>query len=323
MDSVVVHTLLIQANASVQITMSMVCKQWAAVAWAYSMQYKTIGQATRADCSLAISRIITVGRRYGGGGLEKILNKHKYITTGNSIHFARFVGSRLRSMIPYCFISLRGTKYVDWLEANGKVPAVFRPKTLRALARGCKKAVASCGGNWKNWHPEIAAVLYLNGHHNLCWPLSTRERGILLRLAKWLEPDVLFGLIDGQTMITNQILSRLTCEQIAAVLHKRGSLMGRYLLNDPEKARLIHSVSPVTEIYLNGFPYGDNTFVWSPEKAYSKTQNVAVFGDAGIVQCLYWIRVQTENIEELESVIYRSDLELRCVAGHVFHVMGR
>jgi hypothetical protein len=250
MDDIVVNSLLEQANSSVQVAMSMVCKQWASVARAYSMRYKTLSQATKADCSIAISRI------FSSDDPEEILKyRHlmlKYVKKGQSRHFARFIGRKLDTLIPFCYVRKYGVGYVDWLVENNYFRKGIPVKTARAVALGCKRTINNlrCTNLW-------AAILYANGHDGLCWPLRQHERDSVFEVAGLLSRDSIIKVLSAGSHwnFPSKVAAVLSAQEIQLFYgntYHEVRTTALYITDDREKAETIRKIFKWAGVYVIG-----------------------------------------------------------------------
>jgi hypothetical protein len=316
----IVNIILGHASAQVQVTMSMVCKQWAALARTYSLRYNTLGQAIRADCSVAISRFLADGRAHGGGDLTKLSKRQKYLEQGNSIAFARAVDRKVKSYIPYCFVKTRGMQYVHWLEKNKKMPRYLSARVIGGLIGGHPKIVAQVGRD--RWRPsEAAAILIMNGHGSLCWKLAPREIELLMKLHRWMDLDTLMGVMD----IYKQVLSGdVPCAVIVRLYTECPQRVpvvmpcGLYFCKSQEQADALDRFRGVV-FTMQGICGGAKVSERGAVAIFSRTQNFSVLEGVKITDHHYKVRILPENVGRMEEIL-GPHIRLICVSCHEFMI---
>jgi hypothetical protein len=323
MDPVIITVFLEQASAATQVTMSMICKQWVAVARAYSLRYRTIGQAVYADSSIAISRLLADGRVFDGGDLSRLSKTVKYLEKGNSIDFARAVDHKVVSYIPYCFVKTRGTKYVRWLEENKRLPKTYKPSIIDGIVRGDPQMVAKMRDRVHRL-PEIAAILIMNGHKSMCWKLEEQEIRTILRLHKWIDTDTLLeickqGAVPMYSIPHGLIVRFYTEYQWIPTMQIRA---GIYFCKSREQAEKLTEVTDtdMALICTAQGVYGGNIARESVAvEIFSRTQNFSVFEGIMITGYHFGVRILPENVELVEGII-QPHCRLICVSCHEFSI---
>jgi hypothetical protein len=200
--------------------MSMVCKQWEAIALDISRKYKTMRAAIHADSSIAITRILQEGAAMGGStNLYLLPERDSYLARGNSIAFARAIpAATICSMAPYYFASRRGLKYARWLMANSYNKLHEKEELFEAFTRGdvgAIKKIEAEPGRREGW----ATILYTNGHYKLCWPPNKQEKLSILMNAELLSQEALSSVLSyslEQVPMPYSAVHKMTMDQLRA-----------------------------------------------------------------------------------------------------------
>jgi hypothetical protein len=299
--------------------MSMVCKQWAAVTRYYSMRYKTISSAVCADSSIAITRILQEGVAMGGSpNPSRFPNSNRLCAKGGSFAFAKATKPRMNSIVPWLYVSRRGVKYADWLESNGY--NTMKAGRYRSLALGDKAIISTCS-KMRNRSTLCATILYANGHHKLCWPLTEAEASAVLEQVKLIDPSVVMSLLTPKTMITPHIFRHMSAEQVASRLWNY--IDDLFPCDTREKYNAVLGTIPCYmegEVMYNSAAEKHYNAV-SMVKKYKRPELWSVFA-SGFVYSGSSINISPENVGEWKKIMAETDLALKCIVGHHF-VMER